>query len=452
MIIPALDLIDGTVVRLHQGDYGKQRDYGNDPLPRLQDYATQGAEVLHLVDLTGAKDPAKRQIPLIKPLVAGVNVPVQVGGGVRSEEDVAALLEAGVARVVVGSTAVKSPEMVKGWFERFGADGVRMGMMLSAPAGNDILFDDQLCQQGAAFCNKIWNAFRLVKGWEVSDSLEQPAENRKTIAWMDATIKTAVAEINDLYSKYRLNEALMAVFKLFTDEFSGWYLEMIKPAYQAPIDAATFNATLGFFEQLMKIIHPFMPFITEELYQHIAERKDGESIMVDPLVLPAPTAEEASLIAQYEEAKQIISGVRAVRQSKNISPREPLVLEVVLSAGDEQNVTKDASLTAVIKKMASLSDILYVQAKGDGTSAFMLGTTEYAVQLGNLIDTEAEIQKMEAELKHLQGFLVGVQKKLSNERFVANAPAQVVELERKKQSDAETKIAALTESIAKLKK
>jgi len=280
--------------------------------------------------------------------------------------------------------------------------------------------------------------------------LEQPEENKKTIAWMEATIKKAMAEIDGLYTRYRLNEALMAVFKLFTDEFSGWYLEMIKPAYQAPIDAATFKATLGFFEQLMKMIHPFMPFITEELYQHIAERKDGESIMVSPLILDAPTAEDAALLAQYEEAKQIISGVRAVRQSKNISPREPLILEVVAPADD--NVTKCSSLGAVIKKMASLAEIQYVQAKSDGTSTFLIGTTEYAVQLGNLIDAEAEIAKMEAELKHLQGFLVGVKKKLSNERFVANAPAQVVELERKKQSDAETKIAALTESIAKLKK
>lgn len=286
----------------------------------------------------------------------------------------------------------------------------------------------------------------------MNDSLAQPEENKKTIAWMEATIKTALADINNLYKRYRLNEALMAAFKLFTDEFSGWYLEMIKPAYQAPIDAKTYQATLNFFEQLMKIIHPFMPFITEELYQHIAERKDGESIMVETLILDAPNEEDARIIAQYEEAKQVISGVRAVRQSKNISPREPLTLEVVVNGADDKNVTKCPALGPIIKKMASLADIQYVQTKSDGTSNFMIGTTEYAVQLGNLIDTEAEIAKMEAELKHLQGFLVGVQKKLSNERFVANAPAQVVELERKKQSDAETKIAALTESIAKLKK
>ena len=336
-----------------------------------------------------------------------------------------------------------------GLIDKYGADGVRMGMLLSAPAGNDILFDESLCQQGAAFCNKIWNAFRLVQGWHVDNAIAQPEENKKTIAWMEAVIRTTVAEINALYSKYRLNEALMAAFKLFTDEFSGWYLEMIKPAYQAPIDACTLAATLGFFEQLMKIIHPFMPFITEELYQHITERKDGESIMVDPLVISNPTADDAVIIAEYDQIKQIISGVRAVRQSKNISPREPLALEIVAAA--EDNVTKCASFSAIIKKMASLSEMIYADTKSDDTSAFMIGTAEYAVRLGNLIDTEAEIQKMEAELKHLQGFLIGVQKKLSNERFVANAPAQVVELERKKQSDAETKIAALTESIAKLK-
>ena len=338
-----------------------------------------------------------------------------------------------------------------GLIDKYGADGVRMGMLLSAPAGNDILFDEQLCQQGAAFCNKIWNAFRLVKGWQVDENLAQPKENQQTIAWMEAVIKTAFVEINDLYSKYRLNEALMAVFKLFTDEFSGWYLEMIKPAYQAPIDKDTLAATLQFFEQLMKIIHPFMPFITEELYQHIAPRQDGESIMVSPLQLDIPTAEETALIARYEEAKQIISGVRAVRQTKNISPRQPLTLEVVMPGSDSSNVTKCSGVGDIILKMAALSSIEYVQTKSDGTSSFLIGTTEYAVQLGSLIDTEAEIQKMEAELKHLQGFLIGVQKKLSNERFVQNAPAQVVELERKKQSDAETKIAALTESIAKLR-
>ncbi|MCQ2257279.1 MAG: valine--tRNA ligase [Bacteroidaceae bacterium] len=336
-----------------------------------------------------------------------------------------------------------SPDPI-GLIEKYGADGVRMGMLLSAPAGNDILFDESLCQQGAAFCNKIWNAFRLVSGWETAD-IAQPEGSKKAIAWMDAKIKTAVVEINDLYSKYRLNEALMAIFKLFTDEFSGWYLEMIKPAYQAPIDAATLKATLTFFEQLMKIIHPFMPFITEELYQHIAERKDGESIMVSPLVMDAPTETDAKIIADVEVMKQIVAGVRAVRNQKNIAPKEQLALQVV-------GENPAANLADLIKKMANLSEIASVEAKDETASAFLVGTTEFAVPLGDLVDTEAEIAKMEAEVKRLQGFLVGVQKKLSNERFVANAPAQVVELEKKKQADAETKIAALTESIAKLKK
>ena len=352
----------------------------------------------------------------------------------------------GIVRDEIGRKMSKSlgnsPDPI-GLIEKYGADGVRMGMLLAAPAGNDILFKEDLCQQGAAFCNKIWNAFRLVKGWEKAD-IAQPEANQKAIAWMQATIRTAVAEINDLYSKYRLNEALMAAFKLFTDEFSGWYLEMIKPAYQAPIDAATLQATLDIFEQLMKIIHPFMPFITEELYQHIAERKEGESIMVSTLELAAPSEADAQLIAQFEHAKQVISGVRAIRQSKNISPREPLKLEA--PAGVDNTTWADT-----IMKLAGLSEIAVVEKKSEGTQSFLIGTEEYAVPLGNLIDAAAEIEKAETEIKRLQGFMMGIQKKLQNERFVQNAPAQVVELERKKLSDAESKIAALQETINSLK-
>jgi valyl-tRNA synthetase len=352
----------------------------------------------------------------------------------------------GIVRDEIGRKMSKSlgnsPDPI-GLIEKYGADGVRMGMLLAAPAGNDILFKEDLCQQGAAFCNKIWNAFRLVKGWEKAD-IAQPEANQKAIAWMQATIRTAAAEINDLYSKYRLNEALMAAFKLFTDEFSGWYLEMIKPAYQAPIDAATLQATLDIFEQLMKIIHPFMPFITEELYQHIAERKEGESIMVSTLELAAPSEADAQLIAQFEHAKQVISGVRAIRQSKNISPREPLKLEA--PAGVDNTTWADT-----IMKLAGLSEIAAVEKKSEGTQSFLIGTEEYAVPLGNLIDAAAEIEKAETEIKRLQGFMMGIQKKLSNERFVQNAPAQVVELERKKLSDAESKIAALQETINSLK-
>ena len=334
--------------------------------------------------------------------------------------------------------------------EKFGADGVRMGMMLAAPAGNDILYDDALSAQGMNFCNKMWNAFRLVKGWEVSNEAASES-NKKAIEWMNAKIRSAYADINDDYDKYRLNEALMAAFKLFTDEFSGWYLEMIKPAYQCPIDKETLEATLDIFDKLLHIIHPFMPFITEELWQHIADRKDGEALMLDVFKLDAPTEADEKIMAQFEEAKQIISGVRGVRQSKNIGPREPLTLEVVASA-DEKVITKCPAIGPIIKKMASLEGISYVEQKGEGSSAFMIGTREYAVPLGNLIDVEAELEKAEAQLKHLQGFLMGVRKKLSNERFVANAPEAVVALERKKESDSLEKIAALEQTIAELKK
>lgn len=328
--------------------------------------------------------------------------------------------------------------------DKYGADGVRMGMMLSAPAGNDILFDDTLCEQGRNFNNKIWNAFRLVKGWQVAD-IQQPEASKLATAWFEAQLRTTAAEVADLFSKYRLSEALMAVYKLFWDEFSSWYLEMIKPAYGQPIDKTSYEATLRFFDELLKLLHPFMPFITEELWQHIYERKEGESIMTAQASTVAPTDEDVKLIADIDTAKNIVAAVRAVRNQKNIAPKEPLCLQIVAS-------NPIAQLNSVIIKMANLSEITIVAAKDDTAASFMVGTTEYAVPLGNLIDTEAEINKLEAELKHLEGFLISVQKKLSNEKFVANAPAQVVEMERKKQSDAESKIAAIKESIAVLKK
>ena len=357
----------------------------------------------------------------------------------------------GIVRDKLGRKMSKSlgnsPDPLK-LIDDYGADGVRMGMMLSAPAGNDILFDEALCQQGAAFCNKIWNAFRLVKGWEVSNDIAQPEANVTSIKWMQAKLNVTYAEINDLYSKYRLNEALMAAFKLFTDEFSGWYLEMIKPAYGSPIDKKTLDATLDIFDQLLHIIHPFMPFITEELWQHIAERKEGESLMVSVFKTAEPTAEDAKLIAQVEEMKQIVSGVRAIRQSKNISPREPLVLQVVGAA--KNGVTSIPALSAIIEKLAGLEKIENVAEKGEGTQAFLVGTDEYAVPLGSLIDADAERTKAETEIKRLQGFMAGIEKKLQNERFVQNAPAQVVELERKKLADAQSKIAALEATIKAL--
>ena len=327
--------------------------------------------------------------------------------------------------------------------EKYGADGVRMGMMLSAPAGNDILFDDALCEQGRNFNNKIWNAFRLVKGWEVSDDAAVPEAAELAMRWFDAKQNAVAAEVADLFSKYRLSEALMAVYKLFWDEFSAWYLEMIKPAYGQPVSRKVYDTTIAFFDNLLHLLHPFMPFITEELWQHIADRKDGESLMVSPMAAPAAYDEE--LLKQFEAVKEVISNIRAIRLQKNIAQKEELELQVV----GENPV---AAYTAVVTKMCNLSAIQSVASKTEGAASFMVGTTEYAVPLGNLIDVEAEIARMEAELKHKEGFLQGVMKKLSNEKFVNNAPAAVIELERKKQADAESIIKSLKESIAALKK
>ena len=357
----------------------------------------------------------------------------------------------GIVRDKLGRKMSKSlgnsPDPIE-LIEKFGADGVRMGMMLSAPAGNDILFDEALCEQGRNFNNKIWNAFRLVKGWKVAD-IEQPETGKIATAWFEAKLLQTNAEIDDLFKKYRISEVLMSVYKLFWDEFSSWYLEMVKPAYingeAQPIDKQTYDKTLEFFEQLLKMLHPFMPFITEELWQHLYDRKEGDSIMRDKLEIPAPTETVDQLVAQIESVKQIISGVRAIRNSKNIAQKDPLTLSMV-GANHFETFNK------VIMKMANLSAIEVVDEKAADASAFMVGTDEFAVPLGNLIDVTAEIEKQEAQLKHLEGFLAGVLKKLSNERFVQNAPEAVVALERKKQSDAEEKIAALKESLNELKK
>ena len=329
--------------------------------------------------------------------------------------------------------------------DRFGADGVRMGMMLAAPAGNDILFDEALCEQGRNFCNKIWNAFRLVQGWQVDKTAAQPETARLAVEWFNAKLRQSAAEIADLYSKYRLSEALMEVYHLFWDEFSSWFLEMVKPAYGSPIDVTTYEAVLEAFNHLLHLLHPFMPFITEELWQHLAERKEGESIMVSPQTIAVPAEGDDAILAQIEMMKNVVAGVRAIRNTKNISPREVLDLQVIAA-------NPIAALDSLVVKMANVNGVVVVEAKGEGVSSFMVGTTEYAVPLGGLIDVEAEIAKAEAELKHLEGFLNGVKKKISNERFVNNAPAAVVELERKKQSDAESKIATLKETIASLQK
>ena len=352
----------------------------------------------------------------------------------------------GIVRDKLGRKMSKSlgnsPDPI-GLIEKYGADGVRMGMMLSAPAGNDILFDESLCEQGRNFNNKIWNAFRLVKGWQVADG-EQPEACAIAAKWFEAKLKQTNAEVDDLFSKYRLSEALMAVYKLFWDEFSSWYLEMVKPAYGSPIDTKTYEQTLAFFETLLKMLHPFMPFITEELWQHIYDRKDGESIMRAQLDLAAPSADDDALAAAIENVKLIVSGVRTVRNQKNIPNKDALTLQVVGKNDFE-------AYTSVITKMANLSAINVVAEKDPTASAFMVGTDEFAVPLGDLIDVSAEIEKQEAQLKHLEGFLAGVKKKLANEKFVAHAPEAVVAMERKKQSDSEEKIAALKESLAALK-
>jgi valyl-tRNA synthetase len=327
--------------------------------------------------------------------------------------------------------------------DRFGADGVRMGMMLAAPAGNDILFDEALCEQGRNFNNKIWNAFRLVQGWQTAD-IPQPEANAIAVKWFDAKLKEVNAIMDEQFKTYRISEALMTIYRLFWDEFSSWYLEMVKPEYGQPIDSKTYEATQQFFDTLLKMLHPFMPFITEELWQHIIDRNDGESIMKATLSTPAATEAEQQLCADIELVKQVVSGVRMVRNQKNIAQKEQLTLLAVARNNFE-------AYNSVISKMANLSAIEVVADKAADASAFMVGTDEFAVPIGSLIDVEAEIEKQEKELKHLEGFLAGITKKLSNENFVANAPEAVVARERKKQSDSEEKIAALKESLAALK-
>lgn len=351
----------------------------------------------------------------------------------------------GIVRDKIGRKMSKSlgnsPDAL-GLIDQFGADGVRMGLMLAAPAGNDILYDDALCEQGRNFCNKIWNAFRLVKGWTVDDTIPQPETASIAVRWFDAQLSKTLIEVQDLFGKFRLSEALMAVYKLFWDEFSSWYLEVVKPAYQQPIDAVTYKATLAYFDALLRMLHPFMPFITEELWQHLAERKDGESIMT--ALMPQANTVDESLITLFETTKQVIAGIRTVRLQKNIPNREALTLQIV---GSHNNAND-----SVIVKLTNLSAIDVVTEKDANSAAFLVGTTEYAVPLGNNIDVEAELAKLNEDLKYMQGFLRTVMGKLSNERFVNNAPAQVVELERKKKADAESKIKSIEERIAALSK
>ena len=356
----------------------------------------------------------------------------------------------GIVRDKIGRKMSKSlgnsPDPID-LIEKYGADGVRMGMMLSAPAGNDILFDETLCEQGRNFNNKIWNAFRLIQGWQVAD-IEQPENCKLAVKWFEAKLKEVNEQLDEQFKAYRISEALMSVYRLFWDEFSAWYLEMVKPAYingeAQPIDKETMSATLRFFDTLLKMLHPFMPFITEELWQHIYDRKEGESIMTAVLKLNTLTDSEKQLCADIELVKDIVAGVRTVRNQKNIAPKEKLELQTI---GENNFKVYDS----IIIKMANLEAIKSTAEKSADASAFMVGTNEFAVPVGNLIDISSEIEKQEKELQHLEGFLMGIKKKLANENFVANAPEAVVARERKKQSDSEEKIAALKESLQALK-
>ena len=326
--------------------------------------------------------------------------------------------------------------------EQYGADGVRMGLMMAAPAGNDIPFDDALCEQGRNFNNKIWNAFRLIKGWTVDSTIEQPEAAATAVKWFKMQLDKTIAEMDDLFGKYRLSEAMMAVYKLFWDEFSSWYLEMVKPGYQQPVDKSTYLSTLGFFDALLRLLHPFMPFITEELWQALEPRKEGESLMV--ALIPEVAPVDNLYLEDFEIAKEIVGGVRTIRLQKNIPNKEALELQVLGEHNDHFN--------SVIAKMCNLSSIIRTEEKAAGSASFLVRTTEYAVPLGNMINVEEELAKLQDELKYQQGFLASVMKKLSNESFVSKAPAKVIEMERKKQSDAESKIKSIEESIAALKK
>ena len=351
----------------------------------------------------------------------------------------------GIVRDKIGRKMSKSlgnsPDALE-LIKTYGADGVRMGLMLAAPAGNDILYDDALCEQGRNFNNKIWNAFRLVKGWNVDESLEQPQTAQIAVKWFDAQLSRTLAEVKDLFGKYRLSEALMAVYRLFWDEFSSWYLEMIKPGYQQPIDRATYDVTLTYFDALLRMLHPFMPFITEELWQHLYERKEGESIMYARMPEAHPV--DDTIIDRFETTKQIVAGVRTIRLQKGIANKEPLTLQII-GAHDHAN-------DCILTKMTNLEAIEAIDEKDPAAASFRVHATEYAIPLGNNIDVEAELKKLEGELQHAQGFLKTVMGKLNNERFVQNAPEAVVALERKKKADAEEKIKSLEESIAALKR
>jgi valyl-tRNA synthetase len=335
-----------------------------------------------------------------------------------------------------------SPDPI-GLIEKYGADGVRVGMLLCSPAGNDLLYDDSLPEQGRNFANKIWNAFRLVKSWNIDETIAQPVSSKAAVKWMDEAMHKSISEIDDNFNKFRISEALMTVYKLFWDEFSGWYLEIIKPEYQKPIDRTTYDATVAVFDKLMKIIHPFMPFITEEIWQFLLEPKEGESIMITRM--PDIKKFDTKMVAGFESIKEVVSAIRTVRKSKEIPQKEQVEL-LILSGENEY----DHEFLPVISKLCNLSEIRFVSEKQEGATSFLVGTTEYYIPLAGRIDIEGELEKIREDIEYNRGFLVNVMKKLDNERFVNSAPANVLDLERKKRSDAESKIKSLEERMKEL--
>jgi valyl-tRNA synthetase len=335
-----------------------------------------------------------------------------------------------------------SPEPID-LIDKYGADGVRVGMLLCSPAGNDLLYDDSLPEQGRNFANKIWNAFRLVKSWEIDDRVSQPESSAVAVRWIDEIIKRAITEVDSNFKKFRISEALMNTYKLFWDEFSGWYLEIIKPEYQKPIDRVTYDSTIEAFDKLLRLIHPFMPFITEEIWQLLIERKDGESLMI--AFLPEGKKFNIEIISRFELVKEIISSVRTVRKEKEIANKEKLTLHI-----RSESEVFDTEFLPVISKLCNLDEIKFVESKEEGVASFMVGTMEFFIPLGVSLNIEAELEKMQADLDYNRGFLESVMKKLDNQRFVQNAPVTVLELERKKKSDAESKISSLVVRMREL--
>lgn len=459
--IPAWYLPDGSVVVAETAEEALEEARRKDPALTAADLE-QDPDVLDtwfsswlwpIALFNGILDPDNKEISYYYPTATLVTGPdiiffwvsrmIMAGYEFRKEPPFKNVYFTGIVRDEIGRKMSKqlgnSPDPLD-LIATYGADGVRMGLMLSAPAGSDILFDKKLCETGRNFCNKIWNAFRLVKGWEVDPAAEQPRAAAEAIEWFDSKLSATIAELDDLFSKFRISEALMAVYRLFWDEFSSWYLEAVKPAWQTPVDAKTLAAVERHFDALLRLLHPFMPFITEELWQNLAERREGESIMY--AAEPRGQEPDAGVLEKMETVKAIVNGVRGVRAKRNIAPKEALELHVV---GDQTTPWPE-----LIGKLGNVSAIANV-GEADATAAkFIAGTTTYEVPLADMIDTEAERAKLAKEIDYLNGFRASIEKKLSNERFVAKAPAAVVEGERKKLADAEAKIAQLTDSLQAL--